>query len=219
MKNDNQELIILALKESGIVNPISITAIMAIVFKECNFIPRSEIDYRTASNVRIRQIFSRTNSLTELQLTNLKNDPVSFFDFVYGGRYGNAIDEGFKYRGRGFIQLTFRDNYKRYGDILGIDLVNNLDWANIPEIAAKITAAYMISTFKANNSIVKNRYKAENINDFNNKTLAISAFYNANAGFGNDTSNSNSLAKNKALDSFDSLYKFVSETFNKQSLI
>ena len=36
-------------------------------------------------------------------------------DFVYGGRLGNAKDEGYKYRGRGIIQLTGKNNYKYYG--------------------------------------------------------------------------------------------------------
>lgn len=56
-------------------------------------------------------------------------------------RYG--YQGGAKYAGRGFVQLTGRDNYKMYGDMLGIDLVNNPEKAADPEIAAKITALYM----------------------------------------------------------------------------
>ncbi|OEJ13112.1 hypothetical protein BFL38_00680 [Brachyspira hampsonii] len=36
-------------------------------------------------------------------------------NFVYGGRLGNGQDEGYKYRGRGIIQLTGKNNYKNYG--------------------------------------------------------------------------------------------------------
>lgn len=61
---------------------------------------------------------------------------------VYGGRMGNAANEGFKYRGRGLIQLTGKDNYKKFGDLLGIDLVNNPDLANDPEVAKNIAVAY-----------------------------------------------------------------------------
>ena len=39
----------------------------------------------------------------------------SIADFVYGGRLGNAKDEGYKYRGRGIIQLTGKNNYEYYG--------------------------------------------------------------------------------------------------------
>ena len=50
---------------------------------------------------------------------------------------------GENYYGRGFVQLTGKSNYKTIGKKLGIDLVNNPDKANDPEIAAKILAIYM----------------------------------------------------------------------------
>ncbi len=49
---------------------------------------------------------------------------------------------GKKYRGRGYIQLTWDYNYKTYGDLIGLDLINNPDLALIPENAAKILAYY-----------------------------------------------------------------------------
>ena len=48
-------------------------------------------------------------------------------NFVYGGRLGNGQNEGHKYRGRGIIQLTGKNNYKNYGKKINADLVNNPD--------------------------------------------------------------------------------------------
>lgn len=42
------------------------------------------------------------------------------------------------YYGRGFVQLTWKRNYERFGNLLGIDLVNNPDLALQPDVAAKI---------------------------------------------------------------------------------
>jgi hypothetical protein len=44
--------------------------------------------------------------------------------------------DGYKYRGRGYVQLTWKINYRKCGTHLGIDLVNNPDRANEPDVAA-----------------------------------------------------------------------------------
>lgn len=56
-------------------------------------------------------------------------------------RLGNTPEldgDGFKYRGRGYTQITGTDNYKRVGKALGIDLFKNPDLALNPDIAVKI---------------------------------------------------------------------------------
>ncbi|ASJ21494.1 glycoside hydrolase family 19 protein [Brachyspira hampsonii] len=63
-------------------------------------------------------------------------------NFVYGGRLGNSQDEGYKYRGRGIIQLTGKNNYEYYGKKLNIDLVNSPDLAKEPDTAIEIALLY-----------------------------------------------------------------------------
>ena len=49
---------------------------------------------------------------------------------VYGGRMGNGTEEtkeGFKFRGRGFIQLTGKDNYTAFGKAINEDVLSNPD--------------------------------------------------------------------------------------------
>jgi hypothetical protein len=51
--------------------------------------------------------------------------------------------DGRRFKGRGFIQLTGRKNYKFYGSLLGYDLIGNPELANAPQPAAQILAAYL----------------------------------------------------------------------------
>ena len=49
---------------------------------------------------------------------------------VYGGRMGNgdeASKEGYKFRGRGFIQLTGKANYTNFTKFIGEDCISNPD--------------------------------------------------------------------------------------------
>jgi len=74
------------------------------------------------------------------------------FNIVYGDEYRNPAfqlgndqpGDGFKYRGRGPIMLTGKDNYKKYGDMAGVDLVNNPDlMITDKDVAMKVTMAYL----------------------------------------------------------------------------
>ncbi|HSH18312.1 MAG TPA: glycoside hydrolase family 19 protein [Candidatus Saccharimonadales bacterium] len=49
------------------------------------------------------------------------------------------------YYGRGYVQLTWFDNYKKAGKALGLDLVNNPDLAMEPRNAARIMAWFLTS--------------------------------------------------------------------------
>lgn len=214
-KQANINIVVQALKQAGIVNPFSIAGIMAIIAKESGFIPQSEKDYSKTSNARIREVFSKTKTLSDDKLNALKANPVNFFNFVYGGRYGNdnPID-GYKYRGRGFNQLTFKDNYNYYSKLLNIDLVNDPDLVNRPDIAAKVVAAYMLRQFKLYPEVIRSRYGAKDINDFKDTKKAVEAFYNANAGFGKDTSMQSTSGKKDAMTRVGDLYKYTVKFLN-----
>lgn len=43
------------------------------------------------------------------------------------GNGNEESGEGYKFRGRGYIQLTGKDNYKQFGVFVGEDLVNTPD--------------------------------------------------------------------------------------------
>ena len=56
--------------------------------------------------------------------------PQKIANRVYGGRMGNgneASGDGFKFRGRGYIQLTGRDNYKAFDDAVEDAIIENPD--------------------------------------------------------------------------------------------
>lgn len=58
-------------------------------------------------------------------------------------RYGNTSPgDGKKYRGRGFIQITWKDNYNRAGQYIREDLVNKPETAATKEVAAKLVLWY-----------------------------------------------------------------------------
>ena len=67
------------------------------------------------------------------------NDPELIANKVYGGRMGNSTaGDGWKYRGRGYIQLTGKNAYKEVGAIVGLDLISSPSLASEPKHALKV---------------------------------------------------------------------------------
>lgn len=124
--------------------------IAAIAGGESDFKPQTEISYSHTSNSRIRTIFSATRRLTDATLTDLKANDTKFFDYVYGGRFGNRpnTDDGYTFRGRGPFQLTFRGNYQSIGAAIGQDLISNPDLVNDPAVGAQTVIAYIHQRYR-----------------------------------------------------------------------
>ena len=162
-QKNNIAIIVDEAKNAGITNPNSIAGMLAIVSKESSFIPKSEnLNY---SSARLQEVFNIPAS----RANQIAGKPEETANAMYGGRYGNAENEGYKYRGRGFNQLTFKGNYKKYGNIIGQNLVSNPDKVNNVRTAAKVLIAYNKSQMKdlANRGKLK-EYNSKDINDFKN---------------------------------------------------
>jgi putative chitinase len=75
--------------------------------------------------------------------------PEKIANRVYSSRMGNgneASGEGYKFRGRGYIQLTGKDNYKAFDATVGEDILANPDL-----VATKYPLASAAFFFKRNN--------------------------------------------------------------------
>jgi putative chitinase len=67
---------------------------------------------------------------TEAAAKAYERNPAKIAAKVYGGRMGNgaeATGEGYKFRGRGYIQLTGKDNYRAFGKSINEDMTINPD--------------------------------------------------------------------------------------------
>lgn len=78
---------------------------------------------------RLTEIFPKYFPTTTIA-NQYANHPALIGARVYGGRMGNGIEstgDGYKYRGRGFLQITGADNYKQLTKDTGIDFTDNPD--------------------------------------------------------------------------------------------
>jgi predicted chitinase len=192
----NANLIIETAKENGITNPITIGAILSIVSKESNFIPKEEnLNY---SAKRITEVWKK---IPMSMAQNLANNPIQLANYVYGGKFGNNnVNDGFLFRGRGFNQLTFKGNYKKIGELIKKDLISNPDIVNNPKVASQVLIAFY--------KLAEKRHKL-NLNNLGTQKQTIDTIYQINAGKVNKPISDTTGGYKRALNRFDDLLVYA----------
>jgi putative chitinase len=122
---------------------------------ECaNFrVLEENLNYRAAT---LLKLFPRTPrrawGFTPEEAAAYERQPKKIANRIYGNRMNNrdeASGDGFRFRGRGCIQLTGSANYHHAGKALGVDFIMEPDLVATPKYAA-MTAGWFWNTHKIN---------------------------------------------------------------------
>lgn len=143
------------LSQNGFTTSNSIASILAIIGGETQWSYNKREDF-VYTEPRLRLVFKGLSDDQVQRALNAK-DRNSFFKIVYGeydrSRIGNrTIEDGGLYYGRSYIGLTGYGVYKRYGDLIGVDLVNNPDLVLNQDVALKVLVAYIKDRVKLDQS-------------------------------------------------------------------
>lgn len=136
------------LNNYGVNTPKRLAMFFAQIDHESGLKPVNEnLNY---SEKRLLQVFPKYfNAQTAKQYAN---KPILIGNRVYANRMGNgneASGDGFKFRGRGFIQLTGRNNYLLLSKDTRTEYVSNPDWL-LEEADAMISALWFWQQNKIN---------------------------------------------------------------------
>lgn len=140
---DSINAILKAWKQYGDGDNRKLAYILATAQNESNFKPISEnLNYTSAE--RIQKVWPKRFPTVDSAKPYVKN-PRKLANMVYGGKLGNTEpDDGYEFIGRGYVQLTGKDNYWKFSTLVGYDLVETPDFAKSIEPAARILVIGMI---------------------------------------------------------------------------
>jgi putative chitinase len=114
------------------------------IFVESGGLRRLEenLNFKTAE--RLDKIFTAVRGVDDAAAL-IARGPEAIGNRIYANRLGNgneASGDGFRYRGSGYIQLTGRANFRRIGDLVGINIEDDPDQARRPNTAAAVAFAF-----------------------------------------------------------------------------
>ena len=134
-----------ALIEGGITGKYALASIIAVAGGESGWDPEKIESYKY-SDTQFATLFGLSQDQQQRAIVaRNKNDGPGVFAIIYGERQraGNRnAEDGRKYYGRGYMQLTGWENYDVMGRDTGLDLVNNPDLVASKQYAGKVAAAY-----------------------------------------------------------------------------
>jgi putative chitinase len=147
MAIDRETQVLTDATAAGITNPRELANFMAQVTHESNGLNRLEESFRYTRNISQIPVQSAwregPDALDAARKQALMGKPEQLAELMYGGRNGNdEPGDGWKYHGRGYIQLTGKDNYRAAGEALDLDLVKHPELAADPKNASKIAVWY-----------------------------------------------------------------------------
>jgi putative chitinase len=116
----------------GIATPLLIAHVMAQISHECGA-GTAVIENLNYSAARMTQVWPSRFSTTA-SATPYAHNPRALANKVYNGRMGNrpGSDDGWNFRGRGAVQTTGRDGYRRLAAATGLGVVAYPDLVNDP---------------------------------------------------------------------------------------
>ncbi|QDH71335.1 peptidoglycan-binding protein [Marilutibacter alkalisoli] len=149
MATDRETQLLSAAYEAGITSPRELANFMAQVSAESGGLNRLNESFRysggpeTVSNNVRSALRQGPEALNAAWREAMDGRPEPLAELMYGGRMGNnEPGDGYEYRGRGYIQLTGKNQYRAAGEALDLDLVNQPELAAEPENAARIAIWY-----------------------------------------------------------------------------
>lgn len=147
MAIDRETQVLTDAMAAGITSPKELANYMAQVTHESNGLNRLEESFRYTRDITQIPVQSAWREgpkvLDAARKEALQGKPEHLAELMYGGRNGNdEPGDGWKYHGRGYIQLTGKDNYRAAGEALDLDLVKHPELAADPKNASKIASWY-----------------------------------------------------------------------------
>ena len=118
-----------AMAVHGIDSGLRIAHFLAQVMHESGCLRLTEENLRYSAE-GLRKVF-RKYFRTDAEAQAYARQPERIGSRVYGGRMGNGPEgtgDGYRYRGRGLIQLTGKNNYRSFAQWVGADVVAHPDW-------------------------------------------------------------------------------------------